>query len=328
MQFPFGAGKPSLGVLFDGDIGNRVDTMLALALLYGLDGKNECRAIVVTTSKPNLKSAAVCDALAKFYAAGGFVRALAVGMPETGPGAESTPILDAVASKHPHGIKQLNDTADVAAVLRNALTAQYDANGAMVVAGPLTNAASLVSLAGAREWIEKKCRALVFTDHVKADPIGAKVVLSRWPGQIVYVPANVSADIKYPAASIETDYAYAADKHPIVDAYKAHKPMPYDAPTDDMAAVLYAVRDKEGYFKVSGPGTLSLGEDGAVKFTESADGKHRMLLPDPAQKERILKAYTEIASAKPVPRMRFRPPVVDEKKPDAAKKPEVTEKKP
>jgi hypothetical protein len=318
MQLPFGGGKPPLGVLFDGDIGNRIDTVLALALLYGLDGKNECRTVVVTTSKPNLKSAELCDVLSKFYAAGGFARQLAVGMPETGPGRESTPMLDAVVSKFESGIKHLNDTADVAAVLRNALSAQYDGNSVVVVAGPLTNAATLLKLIGAREWIEKKAKALIFTDHVKQDVESARAVLAGWPGPIVFASPDISSDVVFPAASIEKDFSYT-DKHPVVTAYKAYRPMPYDAPTGDMAAVLYAVREKETYFKVSPPGTLSVGDDGSVKFAESASGKHRVLLPDPAQKERILKAYTEIASAKPVPRMRFRPPVVDEKKPEAAK---------
>lgn len=326
MQFPFGGGKPSLGVLFDGDVGNRIDTMLALALLYGLDGKNECRAVVVTTSKSNLKSAATCDALAKFYAAGGFVRALPVGMPETGKDEKSTPLLEAVASKYDHTIKQVNDTADVAAVLRNALTAQVDGNSVMIVTGPLTNAASLVELAGAREWIARKAKALVFTEQAKHDIAAAKQVLRAWPGPLVYVSPEVSRDVRYPAASIEKDFSYT-EKHPIVDAYKAYKPMPYDAPTGEMAAVLFAVREKEGYFKLSGPGTLSIGDDGVVKFAESAEGKHKMLLPDPAQNEKVLKAYTELASAKPVPRARFRPPVVEQKKPDEVKKPEA-EKKP
>jgi len=299
--------------------------MLALALLYGLDGKNECRAVVVTTSKPNLKSAAACDAVSKFYAAGGFARVLPVGMPETGKDSESTPLLDAVAAKHDHGIKQLNDTADVAAVMRNALTAQVDGNSVIVVVGPLTNAASLVELAGTREWISKKAKALVFTDHIKEDVAAAKQVLKAWPGPLVFVPSDVSRDIQYPSSSIEKDFAYAS-KHPIVDAYKAYKSMPYDAPTGDMAAVLYAVREKEGYFRLSAAGTLSVDDGGSVKFAESADGKDRMLLPDPAQNERILKAYTELASAKPVVRQRFRPPVADEKKPEV-KQPEA-EKKP
>src|SRR3954471_7145159 len=93
MQFGSGQAKPPIGVVFDSDIGNRIDSVLALALLYGFDAKNDARAVLVTTSKPNLKSAAFCDAVGKFYAAGGFSRNLPTGMPEKGPGGEDTPIL-------------------------------------------------------------------------------------------------------------------------------------------------------------------------------------------------------------------------------------------
>src|SRR3954452_9299313 len=105
MQFGSSSAKPPIGVAFDSDIGNRIDSVLALALLYGFDTKNECRTVLVTTSKPNLKSAAFCDAVTKFYAAGGFTRTLPVGMPERGPGAEDTPILK-VADSYPNGIKK------------------------------------------------------------------------------------------------------------------------------------------------------------------------------------------------------------------------------
>ena len=38
MQFG-GQGKPSLGVIFDADMGGTIDGPLGLALLYGLQGK-------------------------------------------------------------------------------------------------------------------------------------------------------------------------------------------------------------------------------------------------------------------------------------------------
>jgi hypothetical protein len=83
--------------------------------------------------------------------------------------------------------------------------------------------------------------------------------------------------------------------------------MPYDAPTWAMAALLYAVRAQEGYFKLSEPGTISVDNDGRTKFTQSPGGKHRCLILEPEQKDRVIKTYTEIASAKPVPRQpRFR----------------------
>ena len=83
--------------------------------------------------------------------------------------------------------------------------------------------------------------------------------------------------------------------------------MPYDTPTWDLTAVLYAVRPDAGYFKLSDPGTIKVLDDGRTKFTPAMEGKHRYLILDPAQKERIIETFTEIASAKPVPRQsRFR----------------------
>ena len=69
--------------------------------------------------------------------------------------------------------------------------------------------------------------------------------------------------------------------------------------------MLYAVRPNEGYFELSGTGTISVLDDGRTTLTPSAAGKHRYLKLNPAQKERVLKVYTEIASAKPVQRQRF-----------------------
>lgn len=83
--------------------------------------------------------------------------------------------------------------------------------------------------------------------------------------------------------------------------------MPYDAPSWAMAAMLYAVHPNDGCFNLSG------------------SGNRRNLILDPEQKERIIRTYIEMASAKPVPRKPRRPPddkkdeKKDEKKQDAAK---------
>jgi hypothetical protein len=93
----------------------------------------------------------------------------------------------------------------------------------------------------------------------------------------------------------------------VADAYRANKPMPYDAPSWAMAAALYAVRPDQGYFKLSDPGTVTVLNDGRTHFTASEKGRHRYLIADPAQKEKVIQTYVEIASAKPVPRRPFQP---------------------
>ena len=78
--------------------------------------------------------------------------------------------------------------------------------------------------------------------------------------------------------------------------------MPYDAPAPALAAVLYAVHPDDGYFKLSDPGTITVLDDGRTRFTPGAEGKHRYLIADPAQKEKVLAVYTAMVSAPPAPR--------------------------
>jgi hypothetical protein len=221
----------------------------------------------------------------------------------------SAPLVKKNAEGQPayrHEIKDINDTADVVAVIRNAYTAQHDGNCVTVLAGPATNLVDVMKLPGVKELIAKKVKLLSVAagPHIGIDPAAAKQLFAEWPTPIVITTEEIGKELMFPGESIDRDFAWS-ESHPIVDAYKAHKAMPYDAPTGDMAAVLYAIRPQESYFKVSEPGTIAVGPDGKAQFTISAEGKHRQLIYDPAQKEKVLKTYVELASLKPVPRQRF-----------------------
>jgi inosine-uridine nucleoside N-ribohydrolase len=258
------------------------------------------------------------------FFAGGFGRNLPVGLAVDGRIKDETPMLSVPLAKinaegkpvYAHGIHKLNDTAEVPALLRNAFTAQHDQNSIAVLTGPATNFAQVLDLPGVKDLLSRKCRYLSMTGgafpdgkpefNIKSDIPAARKLFAEWPTPIVVSGYEIGEALPFPAASIEKDFAWSP-AHPVVDAYKASKPMPYDAPTWDMSAVLYGVRPQEGYFKLSDPGTITVLDDGRTKFTPSAQGKHRYLILDPAQKDRIIKVYTELASAKPVPRVpRFR----------------------
>jgi len=293
MQFG-GQGKPSLGVLYDADFGSTIDVPLGLAVLYGLQVKNESRVVSVTTSRSSISSATFADVLVRFYTGepGGFVAAQSIGMP-VGTAPQDTPMLAAVLAKpYSRGIKKLNDTADPVAVLRNALSAQFDGNATVVMAGPPTNIAKSLDLPGAKELIARKAKLLCVADAWVGP--GTKKLLADWPTSIVAVPKEVGEALPFPASAIEKELAWAP-AHPIVDAWKAAGGT--DAPSGAMAAALYSVRP-EGFFKLSDPGTLH--EDGS--FSPSSGGKHHVLTVDPSAKDKVMQAYLELASTKQVPR--------------------------
>ncbi len=335
----FGAGnKPPVGIVFDSAFGNRVDDALAMAVLYGLDGKNECRVISVTISKPNLKAAAAAEVIGRFYAGavsgnfGAVGRNLPIGLADQGPNPEETPLITGILGNpnYEHGIHSLNDTAEPHAVIRNALTSQFDQNAVVVCAGPATNLAKVLELAGAKAWIERKVRNLVivggdFSGSGKADVnfssdvAAARKVFAEWPTEIVVSGAEIGGALPFPGASIEKDFSWSP-AHPVVDAYRAAGKMPYDAGSWDIAGVLQAVRASENYFKLSAAGTVQIADDGSSTFTPGSQGKHRHLLLDPAQRDRIIQAYVELASAKPVVRTPRRPRPAADAKPPAEKK--------
>jgi inosine-uridine nucleoside N-ribohydrolase len=319
-------------------MGNSIDDALALALLYGLDGKSEARVVSVSVSKSNLKAAAFCEAAGRFYAGAvsgafsAFGRTLPVGLSTGGWRPEDTPMLEVPLAKknaegapvYSHGIEKLNDTAETTALIRNAFTAQHDQNAVVVLAGPATNLVKVLDLPGAKELIAAKVRFLSMTGgafpdgkaefNIKADVPAARKLFAEWPTPIVTAGFEVGDSLRFPASSIEKDFSWTLD-HPIADAYRAYKPMPYDAPTWDMTSVLYAVRPEEGYFKLSDRGTIRVLDDGRTRFTPSPEGRHRYLILDPAQKERIIQTFVELASAKPVPKQPRRRPQQDQQQP-------------
>lgn len=332
------AGRPPQGVIYDSSFGESIDTVLALALLHGFEGKNQSRTVALSISKPNLKAAQVCDVIEKFYAsattglAAMFFQGLPIGLATDGKLSEDTPILTGTLDKkneYSPRIQKLNDTAIPEVLMRNALTAQHDGNAVMVMAGPASNVAKVLALKDASSLIASKVKLLVMVGgdlengkpdvNFSSNPAAMKRVLAEWPTPIVVVGREAGNQLLFPAASIEKDFAYAPN-HPVAQAYRAARAMPYDAPTWSLIAALYAIRPGDGYFRLSDTGTLSITDDGKPQFQPSANGKHRYLLVDPAQKERVIKMFTEMASAKPVPRQ-FRRPQQQQQKPEEKEKP-------
>jgi hypothetical protein len=323
-----GAVRPPIGIAFDGDLGNRIDAILAVAMLNGLTAKTEARRISLSVSRPSLASAQIADVVAGFYrgrpagGATGGVGAITegmLGMPD-GPGMTTDkPALASTLDKktaegtpaYTSTISGLVGTAESAVLIRNLLLAQHDGNAAVVLAGPATGVVRMLTLYRSGPQIAAKCRQLVVAAGafpsggpdatIKADIAAAKKLFAGWATPIVAVGSEVGDALPYPAASIEKDFSWAP-VHPVVDAYRAVKPMPYDAPASALAAVLYAVHPEDGYFKLSDPGTITVLDDGRTRFTPGTDGKHRYLIVDPAMKEKILGVYTAMVSAPPAPR--------------------------
>ncbi len=304
MQFG-GGGVPSVGVFFDASF-DRIGDLFALALMHGLEGKAEMRQTGVSVNRPDFAAAQFCDVVKRFYTPGGFFGGgLPVGMYDGKPqplevyrtllakkGEDGTPLYKPT-------LKSVIDTADPATVLRNALTASQPKNSIIVASGSLATLARLIALRGAKEVVAGTVKHLVIADPRNSnDGAAAERLFAEWPTPIYFCGGEVGEAIPFPAASVVKDFAEPAP-HPLAEAYQEFGQVPYDVPTTSMDAVLFAVRSTAGNFKLSEPGTLRLSSGGAIEIAPSAEGKHRRLLYDAAQKDNVVKALTELASAPP-----------------------------
>ena len=328
----FFGGRQAAGAFFDTDFAT-IDSLLAVSLLYGLQNKNDCRVAIITMSRPNLAVAGFADAVERFYhgPAGNFSQVPPIGMRTEGSPGETSPAFTApFERKKPDGtpayknqVRSVIDTGDPVTLIRNYLEAQQDRNAFCVLAGPASNLAAALSFPGLKQLIAAKLKYLVVAagafpegaaePHIQADIPAAKKVFAEWPTPIFAAGREVGAALEFPGASIDKQFAQAVPDNPVADAYRAYKAMPYDIPSWAMAAALYAARPNEGYFKLSGPGRIEVDNQGRTSFAAAEKGTHQYLIVDAAQKDKIITAYVDLASAKPEVRRRFIPPAAKDK---------------
>src|SRR5262245_38144800 len=63
----FACAREPVRVIFDTDIGDDIDDVLALAMLHALERRGECRLLAVTVSKDSPWSGPFVDAINTFY---------------------------------------------------------------------------------------------------------------------------------------------------------------------------------------------------------------------------------------------------------------------
>ena len=124
-----------------------------------------------------------------------------------------------------------------------------------------------------------------------------------WPTPVVWSGFEIGLAVPYPARSIEKDFRYVAH-HPVAEAYRRYARMPYDRPTWDLTAVLYALFPNRGYFDLSPPGRVTVEEDGSTRFDQAANEPHRYLILRPEQRGRAREALVQLTSQPPSTRLR------------------------
>jgi hypothetical protein len=321
MQSPF-EGKQPLGVVYNTSM-SRPDAALALALLYGFQGKRESRMASVSVNGAGLNAAIFCDLVQRFYSPGPLRNGNQVLMPGLAADGQLPPdpvmVTAAVDRKNDKGepqyirsIKRVGDTSLPEAVIRNGVI--FNADAVMILSARATYLAKSLDLDGVNELYKQRVKMLVVVDSGTPQDVPAmRKVLTEIPVPVIFCGREIGESLPFPGASIDKEFAWAP-AHPIADAYHAFRQGDYDFPSYDLAAALYAVHPDKDFFKLSESGDIALGADGTMKFAPGS-GKVKSLVFDPAKKDEILQTFMSVASAKPViPTPRARRPVATDKK--------------
>jgi len=314
------AGEP-VRLIFDTDIGNDVDDVLALGMIHALQSRGACELIAVTVTKDHELAGPFADAVNTFYGR----PQIPIGVVRDGATRDEGKFLgmarDGDKSRYPHALKRSADAPDAVALLRKVLAAQPDGSVVIVQVGFATNLARLLAsppdkacnLSG-KDLAAKKVKLVsamfgaykpdggvsIHREYnVVEDLPAAKKFAADWPTPIVFSGFEVGLAVTYPAASIEKDFGYAKH-HPLAEAYRRYNPPPHDRPCWDLTSVLYAVYPDRGYFGLSGPGRVTVGDDGITRFAASDKGTHRFLTISREQAVRCREAFANLASQPPI----------------------------
>ncbi|MBI1310509.1 nucleoside hydrolase [bacterium] len=312
-------------VIFDTDIGNDVDDVLALGMIHALQTRGECELLAVTITKDHELAASFTDAVNTFYGRGD----IPIGVCRSGVTPEQGKFnglgsrKDDGRLRYPHDLLSGKDAPDAVTVLRRALAGAKDGSVAIVQVGFSTNLANLldskaddISPLNGIELVRKKAKLLsimagAFTkipgkngpyDHkeynVVKDIPSAQKLADHWPTPIIWSGFEIGLSLPYPHESIELDYGYVAH-HPLAEAYVLYNPPPHDRPTWDLTSVLQAIRPSRRYFGLSPRGKVTVTDDGFTNFEPMKDGPHQYLTLTPEQRIRATEALVHLSSQPP-----------------------------
>lgn len=301
-------------LILDTDIGNDVDDALALAMIHSLENRGEVRLLAVTITKDNRYAAPYIDLVNTYYGRPD----IPIGMVHHGKTPQDAPMIQVPAEKrdaqghylYPHTLTDGSQAVDAVQLLKQVLSEQPDGSVTIAQIGFSTNLDRLIATEEGKAMVKRKVKLLSVMGgnfeqprpefNIDTDPDSARDLFKNWPTPIVFSGFEIGLRITFPYEAIAKDFDWTAH-NPVVDAYNLYVGKPEDHPNWDSTAVLYAIRPDRGYFELSQPGTVTLGEKSVTVFTPQTDGNCRYLVLKDNQVERIKTAISDFVSEPPQP---------------------------
>lgn len=305
-------------VIFETDMGNDVDDAMALDLLYKAMDDGKINLIAVSNHKKSDYASEFIDIMNTWYGYPDIeVARGAVCIPNTAErdyteavclmeNELGEPLFERTKSE-----KQISESVEM---YRRLLSAQKDSSVIIVSVGFSTSLAALLQ-SGPDEYSELDGRELVgrkvkltsvmagsFGDNARAeynivnDIASARYVFEHWPAPIALSPFELGRMVQYQGTYIESDFTWA-ESHPMAEAYKSYRPMPFNRAAWDLTSVLYILHPQ--MFTVSQSGRLSVDENGFTHFAPEEHGRDVVLGADREQADSMLSYFRRTLARMP-----------------------------
>lgn len=310
-------------VLFDTDIGNDIDDVLALQMLINYDKAGIIDLKAITISKCNPHSISFIDGFCRYN---GFYD-IPLGYAYNGVTPENNTYLLPTLEAEYKGVKILeprrninSDIPEGYVELRKQLASAEDSSVIIIAVGPLTNISRLL-LSGPDEYsnmngvdlVKRKVRFISIMSgemtstfpewNMKMDLPASRVVYDKTPVPLIVNGWEVGNKILYPHKSILNDFGELF-ANPLTVAYIKYEQMPYDRQCWDLISVYDAVDADKTIYRHSNKGVIHIDDKGLTTFEEREDGLHQYIFIDDKDIERAVEALVNIVTmgtVKPTP---------------------------
>ena len=322
----FGFGQMSVkaapvNIIFDNDMGNDVDDIIALDLLLKYHEAGKANILAILGNRQAESCISYCDAYCTWFGYPNIPLGIVVNgsnpTPEEKSYATKTLALEENGKpifrrthKDPRALPNAVD------LYRKILSSAANKSVVIVSTGFSSNIARLMeteadeySPLSGKELLKRKVSWISvmagnYEDqnyaeyNVWNDVKAAKKFFEETPVPIAFCDFALGKTVHYPSTSVAGDFGWCKH-HPFVTAYNFYHAAPYESPTWDPMAMLYALEPTAGFFGLSERGFIKVEGKGMTKFTPSEQGNCRFLTATDEQKQRIRDYFVKIVSKKP-----------------------------
>lgn len=306
-------------VILDTDMGNDIDDVLAMDILYKYADQNKVKILGIMNNKDSQYSTQLIDLLNTWY---GYPK-IPIGKIDKGVRVDdyvdyshNMIMMNDSTARYKYSVKDHRKLLPAPELYRKILAKQSDASVVIISIGFSTNIAKLLQSNGdkysklkGQDLVRKKVRLLSIMAgsfgpkkraefNVVNDIPAAQYVIHNWPTEIVLSPFELGREVMYPSKSIANDFQWTAH-HPLVDAYKRYRSYPYDRPTWDLTSVYYVANPTSDIFTKSPNGLLTIDDKGFMSFEENPKGQHVVLGLPVGNKGKLKDIFVDLISIRP-----------------------------